>query len=193
MGKNSSQLCIAIVLGMIFLWNSVAIAQEKTENTLTVGISLSESPYAFENDDGELVGLDLDIIQEIAKRLDVTLEIRVLPAEELVAALQSQQVMVAVYRVNMPEDRIEELDVTLPYYQPIDAALVRQDWKWIVKGMRGTQGFQVGVLKGSRQEFMYRHNQIPGGFMKEDQLLSYADIDQALPGFARSKIRSWVC
>jgi polar amino acid transport system substrate-binding protein len=65
---------------------------------------------------GEYEGFDIDVTNEIAKRLGVTVEFTTPAFDEVVAGEWSERWDIAVGSVTITEDRKEILDFTVPYY-----------------------------------------------------------------------------
>jgi polar amino acid transport system substrate-binding protein len=88
-----------------------------TEGTLTVCTNPPYEPFEFE-EDGEVVGLDMDIVNEVAKDLDADLEIKVTPFEGIQsgADLNSGNCDIVASGITITEDREENMDFSEPYF-----------------------------------------------------------------------------
>lgn len=88
MKKRSIALVLAVMMALFTLGLAActgkgdpAAAGESASNapkngTLTVGFDASFPPMGFKDDNGNLVGFDLDLAAEVAKRLDMKLELK---------------------------------------------------------------------------------------------------------------------
>jgi len=81
---------LAVILGaMFFLGTGV---KEKEDESIIVGMSGGYKPYTFTNDKGELVGFEVDVWQEISKRLDITVEFQTADFNGLFGLLDSNKI-----------------------------------------------------------------------------------------------------
>ena len=65
-------LCTALAVGSVPFLGQVQAA-ENDDSTLIVGFDAEFPPYGYKDDNGEYVGFDLDLAQEVCDRRDWTL------------------------------------------------------------------------------------------------------------------------
>lgn len=84
--------------------------------TLKVSTDPNYEPQSFLDDNGELIGFDIDVAKEIANRLEVDIEF-VTPTFDLVqAGGWNGQWDLSVGSITITEPRLEVLDFSPPYY-----------------------------------------------------------------------------
>lgn len=98
-----------------------------TPGTLTVGTSADYPP--FENlENGEAVGLDIDIAKAVAEELGLTCEVKNLQFDAILPAIQSGgQVDVGISGITVDPDRKKTVDFTSSYYTDDQAIAVMKD------------------------------------------------------------------
>jgi len=96
-----------------------------TAGTLTVCTNPPFEPFEFE-EDGEVVGLDMDIVGEVAKDLGVTLTPKIAPFEGIQsgADLNSGNCDIVASGITITEERQAKFDFSEPYFDADQGLLV---------------------------------------------------------------------
>ena len=82
--------------------------------TLRVGVSLF-TPWVLKNKKGELVGFEIDVANQLAKDLDVQLEIKVFDWDAIVPALLAHQIDIIVAGMIITPQRALKVNFSQPY------------------------------------------------------------------------------
>ncbi|WP_448719463.1 amino acid ABC transporter substrate-binding protein/permease [Microbacterium natoriense] len=114
-------LAVGAILGVS---TSATAADEK----YIIGTDTTFAPFEFTNSDGELVGIDMDLLRAIAADQGFEVEIRQLGFDAAVQALQSNQVDAVMAGMSITDERKKTFDFSDPYF---------------------TSGIQLGVLDSS--------------------------------------------
>jgi len=94
---------------------------------LVVGSDATYAPMEYIDDSGEIVGIDIDIIDAIAEELGIELEVKNIGWEPLFPALKNGEIDFAVSSITITEERQKEFDFTEPYYEAKQVILVPED------------------------------------------------------------------
>lgn len=96
-----------------------------TEGKLTVCTNPPYEPFEYE-EDGEVVGLDMDIVGEVAEDLGVELEIKITPFEGIQsgADLDSGNCDIVASGITITEEREAKMDFSDPYFDADQGLLV---------------------------------------------------------------------
>ncbi|WP_417271105.1 ABC transporter substrate-binding protein [Celeribacter sp.] len=86
------------------------------KDTLRVGSYPSNPPWEFKNEAGEFEGFEVDIINEVAKRLDMDVDIKGLDFRALFVASASGRVDAVISSLTTTEERLEAQSFTQPYF-----------------------------------------------------------------------------
>ena len=161
-----SVLCCA-ALAVWFIAAPSASAEttlQKTKRTgiMSAGSTFNYPPFHFIAN-GEKAGLDVDIGNEIAKRMGVKLEWETIDFRGIIAALKSGRVDVLTGMVYTP-DRAKEMAFSIPYYNDGIAAAY-PDGKPVSKPTE-LVGKQVGVELGSAGDKFVRDELSSGAKVK---------------------------
>ncbi len=129
----------------------------KASGKLVVGTSADYPPYEFHllsDEEGELVGIDIDIAKVIAEELGVQLEIKNLIFSRIFKALESGQIDMAIAGLSPTEERQKVAGFSDVYYQAIQCVIIRKDNAERIKTIEDLRGKKIGVQKDSLQEDM---------------------------------------
>lgn len=106
---------------------SEAVSHSDTigDGPLILAVAADYPPYAYTDDDGNVVGTDIDIANEIAKTYGVELEVHDMPFEALSVALSAGEADIAASAMEITEERDEVMDFSVPYaYTSVSAAVL---------------------------------------------------------------------
>ncbi|MFW8610055.1 ABC transporter substrate-binding protein [Rhizobium beringeri] len=82
----------------------------------SVGATIGNVPWEFQQQDGSNAGFEVELINEVAKRLGRTLEIENIPFEGLVPALLANRVQIGISSLTITQERLKSLAFAQPYY-----------------------------------------------------------------------------
>ncbi|GLI05624.1 MULTISPECIES: transporter substrate-binding domain-containing protein [Paenibacillus] len=144
------------------------LEQIKKAGKIVLGTSADYPPYEFHkeiNKKDEIIGFDIEIAKEIAKDLGVTLEIKDMKYEGLLAALDSGNIDFILAGMTPTEERKKNVDFSKIYYTAIQRVAVRAEDKDKYKSIDDLKGKKVAGQKGATQEKIIKE-QMPGSELK---------------------------
>ncbi len=133
-------LSIILLLVMIL---TTACGQKSTDK-LTIGVDDSYPPMEYVDDDGNLVGFDIDFAKALADELDVEIEFVSTAWDGIFVGLQAQKYDVIISSVSITEKRLESYDVSTPYLANGQVIVVAADGPDIAT-IEDLGGLNVGV------------------------------------------------
>lgn len=148
----------------------------KQSGKLVVGLSADYAPYEFHiNKDGkdQIVGFDVDIANEVAKDLGVTLEIKDMGFDSLVSALPSKKVDLVISGMTPTDERKNAVDFTDIYYTADQSLVVKKENLSKYKKFADLSSKKIGAQIGSIQVDVAKDN-IPNADIQ--QLQSVNDL-----------------
>lgn len=134
---------------------SAVMKRVKESGKLILGTSADYPPYEFHksiNGKDEIVGFDIEVAREIAKDLGVTLEIKDMKFDGLLAALDQGVIDLVVAGMSPTPERAKSVDFSDIYYQSKQMLVVRAEDKDIITSKDAMNGKTIGVQKGAIQE-----------------------------------------
>lgn len=158
----------------------------KEKGKIVLGVSPDYPPYEFtttENGQKKVVGADIYLAQEIAKKLGVEVEIQEIAFDSLIAAVNANKVDMVISGVNPTEERKKAVDFSDIYYTGKGIFVVNKDSAEI-KSVADLKGKKVGVQKGSTYE-TYAKEQLK---IEDKDLQSLTDVPSLLQDLKNKKI-----
>ena len=96
-------------------YDRAEFARIKAAGKLTVGLEGDWQPFSYHDASDALVGYDVEVAKELAKRLGVEIEIAEAPWDGLFAGMSSGRYDLVVNGVDATPDRAETFDFSTPY------------------------------------------------------------------------------
>lgn len=84
-------------------------------------------PTSYHNDAKELIGYEVDMVNEIGKRLKLKVEFQEIGVAEAFTAVDSGKVDLSVNNFDMTESRKEKYNFSIPYKYSVGGYIVRED------------------------------------------------------------------
>jgi ABC-type amino acid transport substrate-binding protein len=152
--------------------------------TLTVGSDTAFPPFeSIEN--GESVGFDVDLIKEVAKRLELGAEIQSAAFDTIFTSLAAKKFDVVVSAVTIKEERKQTVDFTDSYFTADLSVSVRDVDAESISGVDDLAGKTIGVQATTTSEDC-------GKTLKEDgevgDIRAYDTIPDAFTDLAAGRV-----
>ncbi len=96
----------------------------KAAGVIKVGTSADYPPFEYVDASGNKAGFDIDLMEEIAKRMGVKVEWVDMPFDSLIAAVQEGKIDMSISAFNYTEERDQTVDFTEAYYTSEDSFMV---------------------------------------------------------------------
>ncbi len=105
---------------------SEAVSHSDTigDGPLILAVAADYPPYAYTDDDGNVVGMDIDIANEIAKTYGVELEVLNMEFDALATSLAAGESDIAASAITITEERDRVMDFSVPYSTSSVSAVV---------------------------------------------------------------------
>lgn len=84
-------------------------------------------PTSYHDDSDKLVGYEIDMLNEIGKRLDIKIEYQEIGVAEAFTAVDTGKVDIAVNNFDTTKERLEKYNFSIPYKYSIGGMIVRED------------------------------------------------------------------
>ena len=122
-------------------------AQQKLPDKIVIGLDDNFPPMGFHDENGELVGFDIDLAKEAGKRLGIPVEFKPIDWDSKEAALMSKQVDLLWNGLTITQDRAKQISYSKPYLNNAQILVVRSDSP--ISDRAGLAGKIVGTQEGS--------------------------------------------
>ncbi len=117
---------ITLLLISIFLLISCDKKKVEEEKYLVVGTSPAFPPFEYMRD-GEIVGFDIGLAEEIAKAQGKTLIVKSIIFDNLIQSLQYGEIDIILSGMTITDNRLAQVDFSNPYYEASQVIVVRKD------------------------------------------------------------------
>lgn len=116
----------------------------KQEGVLNIGTEGTYAPFSFHDASGKLTGYDVEVAEEVAKRLGVKANFMETQWDAMFAGLDAKRFDMIANQVGIQADRQEKYDFSEPYTKTNAVLIVRKDEKEIqkfedIKGKKASQ------------------------------------------------------
>lgn len=119
---------------------------------ITVGTDATYPPMEFKDENGKLVGYDIDLAGEIGKEMKVAVEFKDIAFDKIFEALEANEIDAIMSSVTITEERKIKYNFSEPYInagQVMVALRSDQQTRWTTDNLAGKR---VGVQKGTTSE-----------------------------------------
>lgn len=148
--KRIARIIALLVLASVVLTTfGQTLTEIRRRGRLLVGTEPTFPPFEFVDEKNQIVGFDIDIANELAKRLGVRLEIVSLPFDSLIPALLQGKIDLIIAGMTITEERAKVVDFSKPYFEANQAIVVRKDGKFAPKSLEDLVGKKVAVQLGT--------------------------------------------
>ena len=180
---HSSSLKTTILAGLIAAF-AAAGAQAAD---LTVGANIGNVPWEFEDASGKVTGFEVDLVNEIAKRLGKSVEFVNTPFNGLFPAVQSGRINMAISSITITEKRLESVTFAQPYYDSDQSLTVTAASG--IRGLKDMGGKVVGVDTGSTGDMWAGANQ---GEYKLGEIRRFEGLQPAMLDLVAGRIDGYI-
>ncbi len=148
-------LAIITVFGCVFAFaacNDKSITDStpdgiKEYGSLVVATNAYFPPFEYKDDKGKIVGWDMDIAAELAKKLGVKLVIEDMEFDSVLLAPNANKAHISMAGISYSEKRDETLDFTVGVFDSSQVIIVKADSA--INGPFDLGGKKVGVQSGT--------------------------------------------
>ena len=187
---------ISLILALVMVFAICALAGcggSDDENTLVMATNAAFPPYEY-YEGGKIVGIDAEIAAEIAKKLDMKLEIKDIEFDSIVAGVSSGKYDIGMAGMTVTEDRLKSVNFSTSYAKGIQSVIVLENSEYASfedfytgfdeeENPAGVKdGIKIGVQMGTTGDIYASDDPKNWGFGK-DKVAQYntgADAVQAL-------------
>ena len=150
----------------------------KKAGKIVVGTSADYEPWEFKDEKDNFVGIDMEIMREIGKRMGVEVEFQDLGFDALVTAVQEGKVDAAIAAMASTADRRKSIDFSVMYYTGDNVLLAAKDSKIAFTDPLKAAEYKIGTQSGTIMQYWVENNLITPGLMKKENMSLYERNEQ---------------
>lgn len=157
------------------------------QESYKVGVEASFPPWAYV-EGGEFKGIAIDAMEAIAEEAGIEIAFQDMPFPSLIPALAAEKIDILATGLTVTEERSENIDFTIPWWETNDVVLVPEDTDHNVFTAICC-GARVGVQGGSSQQAWMEENVIETSDI-DVELAKYDSYVTAVDDMAIGRISS---
>lgn len=150
----------------------------KKAGKIVVGTSADYEPWEFKDENDNFVGIDMEIMREIGKRMGVEVEFQDLGFDALVTAVQEGKVDAAIAAMASTAERREQIDFSVMYYAGDNIMLAAKDSTISFTDPLKAAGYKIGTQSGTIMQYWVENNLITPSLMDKDNMSLYERNEQ---------------
>ena len=158
---------------------------------IIIGVDDEFAPISFHNEKNELVGFDVDLAKEAAKRLGVELEFKSIDWNNKREEITSGNVDMIWNGLDITEERKEYMIFTKPYMDDRQVLLVKKDKMRDIHVEEDLEGKIIGVQAGSTSDDYFSRNEDLKSHLKDYKI--YVHFNELLEALKGDEINVLVC
>ena len=146
-------LCALLACGLVACGKQesaspgVPAASAPAARVLVVGTDAAYAPFESQNEKGEIVGFDIDIVKAVAQKAGLEVKFVNTPWEGIFNALKQGDRDLLVSSITITDERKQTMDFSAPYFDAHQLIAVRADSK--VTRFDDLKTLKVGVQTGT--------------------------------------------
>ena len=181
--KKIFALCMMLVLAVTALAGCGSNSAQKEEaKKIVVGLDDSFPPMGFKDEKNEIVGFDIDLAKEVAKRLGREVEFKAIDWNSKEAELKSGRVDILWNGLDITDKRKENMLFSEPYMDNRQIVFVAKNGKVSVAGESDLAGKTIGTQSGGTTEEYFENKPELKASMKEvkyypDYINAFMDLE----------------
>jgi len=142
---------------------------------LKVGLNVGNVPWEYEDEQGNLVGFEVDLVNLVSDRLGRPVEFVDMPFTELFPAVLSGRVDLAMASITITRERMETVDFAQPYYDSDQSLTVLAESA--IASLSDMRGKVVAVDNGSTGDAWVQEHAEEYGF---GEIMRYEGLNAAM-------------
>ncbi|MGM0700881.1 MAG: ABC transporter substrate-binding protein [Pseudomonadota bacterium] len=181
-----ASLLPAALMGTLIIGSGLATTAS-AQDPYTVGVEASFPPWAYV-EGGEFKGIAIDAMEAIAEEVGIEIEFQDMPFPSLIPALAAEKIDILATGLTVTEERSENIDFTIPWWETNDVVLVPEDSDLNVF-TAVCCGARIGVQGGSSQQAWMEENVVNSSDI-DVELAKYDNYVTAVDDMAIGRISS---
>ncbi len=158
-----------------------ALGEDEDPNTVVFATDSTWPPFEFVNENKQIVGFTIDLVQAIAKEAGFTPKFVTVAWDGIFAGLVNNEYHAIASSVTITEERKKRVDFSDPYFNAGQILAMRKDSVGSAKSLNDLEGKKVGAQLGTQGAFLVQSN-------KKIKLKNYDDIGFAVDELANGTI-----
>ena len=150
--QNMKKLLLIVLTVMVLILPCLGC--NKDDKSTIIPTDATWPPFEYvDTSTGEIVGFDIDLFNEISKRVGITPKYVNVTWDPLLAGIAQGTYKISISAITIKESRFDRMDFSIPYYTSGQVLVVRSDDKTI-QSLSDCVGKTVGCESGTTADDM---------------------------------------
>ena len=146
--RGPAALLVAMLAGLLGLALAIPAPAVADGETYVIATDTTFAPFEFQDDKGHYVGIDMDLIREIAKDQHFNVDIKPLGFDAALQAVQANQAAGVIAGMSITDARKKVFDFSEPYFESgVQMAVLASNDN--IKSYEDLKGKRVAVKNGT--------------------------------------------
>lgn len=176
--KEHVKVALLMMLAII-LFAGISACGKKGPKVIRIGTNAEYPP--FESKEGDsFVGVDMDLARRIAAKLDMEFKIVDMEFDNLIPALRSNKIDLALSAITITDERTALVDFSQPYYVGNQVIIAHPMTKLKLDKLDDIVKYKVGALNSSTGQKYMIDNFVDKKLMPQENLKNYPTNIEAI-------------
>lgn len=162
-----------------------AATKDEAAKVITVATNAYFPPYEFYDDNGEITGIDMEIMKLICDKLGYEMKIEDMEFDSIIASVQSGKSQVGAAGMTVTEDRLKEVNFTDTYTKAKQVIIVAEGSE--IKSADDLNGKKIGVQLGTTGD-IYVSGDVEDGVYPDASVEQYQNGVMAVQALKQGKV-----
>lgn len=150
MKKLFAGLMAVVVAGSLAACGTSEETSGEGKEKIIMGTSADFPPFETRDNNGEIIGFDIDLAKHITEELGYELEIKDMNFDGLIGALQADTVDFVASGMSATDERKENVDFSIEYHRSGEMFITLPESE--IESMDDLEGAKIGVQLGTIQD-----------------------------------------
>ncbi len=184
----------ALLLVMVWVLSFAAVRADDLSDVLLNGVLRMGTapeyvPFIFYDENGNMTGIDVELIEEVGRRMGVKVQKVDLAFDGLIDSLKIGQVDIIGCGLARTENRLEQIDFTRIYYKgDVEFIALNSLSKPAAVDYNSFKNLKIGVQKATNFEQWIRENLVSGGYVDVRNVYIYANSKDLMKALDRKDV-----
>lgn len=160
---------------------SVADAEETAEFEpikVSVGTNAEYAPFEYLDSDGNLTGFDIDLVNAIGEKTNMTIEWKDMPFDSLIGSMEAGDTQIVAAAVGPTKERAKSVDFSDIYYTGSQSIISKEDNP--LKTFEELSGKNIAVLEGAQSDLIASGETTDYGEVKDAKVKRFKTAASAI-------------
>ncbi len=165
----------------------IAACSKTDSKEIKVAVSPASPPMVFEQN-GKIVGADMDIFEGYCKARGCTLKVTPYDWQGMLGAVSSGQADVAFSGISITDKRKEVMDFSQPYYDNAWHLVSMKNRNIQIKDLNDLKKYKIGYPRGMAYEDLIRNELEPKGYYSLSKVKLYPSYTEVITDLQNGNI-----